>query len=152
MPRGQNVICTHFIIDEADIETNLRDPRVMIGSDGIPDLNGRPHPRLFGTMPRVLGEYVRERKILSLEEAIRRLTNLACDRFGMTGRGRVQEGYWADLVLFNPDTVRDTATYKNPKQEPEGIEMVIVNGAVAYEGGKHTGVGSGRMLRYRSPE
>ena len=151
-PRGQNVICTHFIIDEADIETNLRDPRVMIGSDGIPDLNGRPHPRLFGTMPRVLGEYVRERKVLSLEEAIRRMTGLACERFGMTGRGRVQEGYWADLVLFNPDTVRDTATYNDPKQEPVGIEMVVVNGAVAYEGGKQTGAGSGRMLRYRSPE
>lgn len=148
-PRGQNVICTHFIIDEADIETNLRDPRVMIGSDGIPDLNGRPHPRLYGTMPRVLGEYVRERGIIPLEEAIRRMTSLPCGRFGMAGRGYVREGYWADLVLFDPATVRDMATYKDPKQEPVGIKLVVVNGEIAYEEGKHTGVGAGRMLRYR---
>ena len=148
-PRGSNVICTHFIIDEADIETNLRDRRVMIGSDGIPDLNGRPHPRLFGTMPRVLAKYVRERKVLPLEEAVRRMTSLAADRFGMVGRGLVREGYHADLVLFDPATVEDMATYKEPKQEPVGIDMVLVNGQVAYEGGKHTGVGAGRMLRYR---
>ena len=148
-PRGTNVICTHFIIDEADIETNLRDPRVMIGSDGIPDLNGRPHPRLFGTMPRVLGQYVRERGIITLEEAIRRMTSLACDRFGMAGRGLVREGFWADLVLFDPETIRDTATYKEPKQDPVGIKLVVVNGQVAYEDGKHTGVGAGQMLRYR---
>lgn len=148
-PRGQNVICTHFIIDEADIETNLRDRRVMIGSDGIPDLNGRPHPRLYGTMPRVLGKYVRERKALSLEEAIRRMTSLPCERFGMSNRGLIREGYWADLVLFDPDTVRDTATYQEPKQEPVGIGLVVVNGAVAYENGTHTGSGSGRMLHYR---
>ena len=121
----------------------------MIGSDGIPDLNGRPHPRLFGTMPRVLGHYVRERGIIPLEEAIRRMTSLACERFGMAGRGYVREGYWADLVLFDPDTVRDTATYKEPKQEPVGIHLVVVNGEIAYEDGKHTGVGAGRMLRYR---
>jgi N-acyl-D-amino-acid deacylase len=147
-PRGKQVICTHFIIDEADIETNLRHPLVMIGSDGIPDLKGRPHPRLFGTMPRVLGEYVRERGIIPLEEAIRRMTSLPCDRFGLAGRGRIAEGSWADLVLFDPATVRDRATYKEPKQEPAGIRMVIVNGEVAYEDGRHTGAGAGRMLRY----
>ena len=124
-------------------------PRVMIGSDGIPDLNGRPHPRLYGTMPRVLGQYVRERGILSLEEAVRRMTSLACERFGLAGRGLVGEGYWADLVLFDPDTVLDTATYKEPKQEPIGIKLVVVNGEIAYEDGKHTGAGAGRMLRYR---
>lgn len=148
-PRGKQVVCTHFIIDEADIETNLRDPRVMIGSDGIPDLKGRPHPRLFGTMPRVLAKYVRERHVLSLEEAVRRMTSLACDRFGLAGRGRIKEGAFADLVLFDPATVQDTATYPEPKQEPIGIELVIVNGQVAIERGQHTGVGSGRMLRYR---
>jgi N-acyl-D-amino-acid deacylase len=148
-PRGRQVICTHFIIDEADIETNLRDPRVMIGSDGIPDLNGRPHPRLFGTMPRVLAKYVRERGVLSIEEAVRRMTSLPAERFGLSGRGRVQEGYLADLVLFDPATVQDLATYPDPKQEPAGIAMVVVNGAIAYEGGKHTAVGSGQMLKYR---
>jgi N-acyl-D-amino-acid deacylase len=148
-PRGTNVICTHFIIDEADIETNLRDRRVMIGSDGIPDLNGRPHPRLFGTMPRVLAKYVRERKVISLEEAIRRMTSLAADRFGMVDRGYVREGHHADLVLFDPATVQDLATYKDPKQEPAGIDLVMVNGQIACEAGRHTNAGAGRMLRYR---
>jgi len=147
--RGKQVICTHFVIDEADIATNLRHPRVMIGSDGIPDLKGRPHPRLFGTMPRVLAKYVREEQVLPLEEAIRRMTSLPCDRFGLASRGRIEEGYHADLVLFDPENVQDLATYEEPKQEPAGIEMVIVNGQVACEGGTHTGVGAGRMLRYR---
>jgi N-acyl-D-amino-acid deacylase len=147
-PRGKDTICIHFIIDEADIEANLRHPRVMIGSDGIPELTGKPHPRLFGTMPRILGNYVRDRGVLSLEEAIRRMTSLACERFGLAGRGLVREGYWADLVLFDAATVRDTATYKDPKQEPEGIRMVVVNGQVAIENGLHTGIGAGRMLRY----
>lgn len=147
-PKGKQIICTHFIIDEADIETNLRHPMVMIGSDGIPDLKGRPHPRLFGTMPRVLGEYVRERQIISLQEAIRRMTSLPCDRFGLADRGRIAEGQWADLVLFDAATVRDLATYKEPKQEPAGVKMVIVNGEIAIEDGRHTGAGTGRMLRY----
>ncbi len=148
-PRGKQIICTHFIIDEADIETNLRHPRMMIGSDGIPDLKGRPHPRLFGTMPRVLAEYVRARGVISLEEAIRRMTSLSCERFGLSGRGLVREGHFADLVLFDPATIRDTATYKEPKQEPQGIAMVVVNGQIACEGGRHTGAGAGRALRYR---
>ncbi|MEX0784258.1 MAG: D-aminoacylase [Dehalococcoidia bacterium] len=147
-PRGKQVICTHFIIDEADIETNLRHPMMMIGSDGIPDLKGRPHPRLFGTMPRVLGKYVRDRGVIPLEEAIRRMTSLPCDRFGLAGRGRIAEGAWADLVLFDSATVRDLATYKDPKQEPEGIRIVVVNGEVAYDDGRHTGAGAGRMLRF----
>ena len=149
-PRGKQVVCSHFIIDEADIETNLRHPRMMIGSDGIPNLNGKPHPRLFGTMPRVLARYVRERGVLSIEEAVRRMTSLACDRFGLVNRGLVREGYHADLVLFDAATVRDRATYADPKQEPEGIVAVIVNGQLAYDRGVHTGVGAGRMLRYRA--
>jgi N-acyl-D-aspartate/D-glutamate deacylase len=147
--RGDRTICIHFTIDEADIETNLRHPLMMVGSDGIPDLRGQPHPRLYGTMPRVLGEYVRERKVLDLAEAIRRMTSLSCDRFGLLDRGRIEEGAWADLVLFDPATVRDTATYDDPQQEPEGIACVIVNGEVAYEDGVHTGAGAGRMLAYR---
>jgi N-acyl-D-amino-acid deacylase len=148
-PKGKETICIHFIIDEADIETNLRHPRMMIGSDGIPELKGNPHPRLFGTMPRVLGEYVRERGVLTLEDAIHRMTQMSCDRFGLTGRGLVREGFVADLVLFDPATVRDLATYESPKQGPLGIRMVVVNGQVAYEDGRHTSAGSGRMLRYR---
>jgi N-acyl-D-amino-acid deacylase len=148
-PGGEKTICVHFIIDEKDIETNLAHADMMVGSDGIPDLRGRPHPRLFGTFPRVLGKYVRERGILSLPEAVRRMTSLSAETFGMTERGKVQPGYWADLVLFNPETIIDTATYDNPKQEPEGIGMVIVNGEIALDDGQHTGTGAGKMLRYR---
>jgi N-acyl-D-amino-acid deacylase len=151
-PRGTETVCIQFIIDEADIETNLRYPRMMVGSDGIPNLRGMPHPRLYGTFPRILAEYVRKRGVLSLEEAVRRMTSLPAERFGLAGRGRVAEGYWADLVLFDPATVRDLATYDDPKREPEGIALVVVNGEVAYEGGRHTGSGSGRMLRYRREE
>ncbi|HVF32487.1 MAG TPA: D-aminoacylase [Acidimicrobiales bacterium] len=147
--KGDRTLCIHFIIDEADIETNLRHPLMMIGSDGIPDLKGQPHPRLFGTYPRVLGEYVRERGVLTLEEAVRRMTSLSCDRFGLTNRGRLFEGQHADLVVFDPDTVVDTATYDDPKQEPTGIDWVIVNGEVTVDHGRHTGAGAGRLLHYR---
>jgi N-acyl-D-amino-acid deacylase len=147
--RGRQVICIHFIIDESDIETNLRHPRMLIGSDGIPELKGNPHPRLFGTMPRVLSRYVRDRKVLRLEEAIRRMTSASCQRFGLVERGIVREGFHADLVLFNPDTVHDEATYESPKQEPKGISLVVVNGQIAYEDGHHTGAGSGQMLRFK---
>ena len=148
-PQGERTICIHFVIDEADIETNLRHPRMMVGSDGIPDLSGKPHPRLFGTFPRVLSRYVRDRGVLPLEEAVRRMTSLSCERFGLANRGRIAEGYWADLVLFDPERVRDTATYEDPKQEPEGIAAVLVNGEIAYRDGRHSGVGAGRVLRYR---
>jgi N-acyl-D-aspartate/D-glutamate deacylase len=136
-------------MDEADVETNLRHPRMMIGSDGIPDLAGHPHPRLFGTFPRVLARYVRERAVLPLAEAVRRMTSLSCQRFGLAGRGLVREGCFADLVLFDSHAIRDTATYEQPKQEPEGIACVIVNGQIAYDHGLHTGAGAGRMLRFR---
>jgi N-acyl-D-amino-acid deacylase len=148
-PKGERTLCIQFTMDEADVETNLRHPRMMIGSDGIPDLDGHPHPRLFGTFPRVLAHYVRERGVIDLAEAVRRMTSLSCERFGLAQRGRVREGFFADLVLFDADAIRDTATYEEPKQEPEGIACVIVNGAVAFDHGLHTGVGAGRMLQYR---
>ena len=147
--KGDRTICIHFIIDEADIETNLRHPLMMVGSDGIPDLKGRPHPRLFGTFPRVLGEYVRTRGVLTLEEAVRRMTSLSCDRFGLVDRGRIAVGQHADLVVFDPDTVVDTATYDDPKREPTGIDWVVVNGQVTVDHGRHTGAGAGRLLHYR---
>lgn len=147
-PKGDRTICIHFIIDEADIEANLRHPLMMVGSDGIPDLNGRPHPRLFGTFPRVLGEYVRERGVLPLAEAIRRMTSLSCERFGLAGRGRVAPGWWADLVIFDPGRIADRATYDDPKREPEGVAYVLVNGSIAYEHGRHTGAGAGQLLYF----
>jgi N-acyl-D-amino-acid deacylase len=154
-PKGDRTICIQFIIDEADVETNLAHADMMVGSDGIPDLRGKPHPRLFGTFPRVLGHYVRERGILSLPEAVRRMTSLSAATFGLTERGQIREGYWADLVLFDPAAIIDKATYDAPQSEPDGIRLVVVNGAVAYEradpsqAGIHTGAGSGQMLRYR---
>jgi N-acyl-D-amino-acid deacylase len=148
-PKGDRTICIQFIIDEQDVETNLAYRDMMVGSDGIPDLRGRPHPRLFGTFPRVLGHYVRERGVLSLEEAVRRMTSLSAATFGLAERGRIESGYWADLVLFDPATVRDGATYDDPKQAPVGIRLVVVNGQVACEDGVHSGAAGGKMLRYR---
>ncbi len=148
-PKGDRTICIQFIIDEADVETNIAHKDMMIGSDGIPDLNGKPHPRLFGTFPRVLGHYVRERGLLTLPEAVRRMTALAAATFGLVDRGQIKSGHFADLVLFDPATISDTATYDEPKQEARGIRLVMVNGKVAYDDGRHTGAGSGKMLRFR---
>ncbi len=154
-PKGDRTICIHFIIDEADVETNLAHKDMMVGSDGIPDLRGKPHPRLFGTFPRVLGHYVRERGILSLPEAVRRMTSLPASVFGMTDRGRIEVGCWADLTLFDAATIIDRASYDEPQTEPDGVRAVIVNGALAYErrpggaAGTHTGAGTGKMLRFR---
>jgi N-acyl-D-amino-acid deacylase len=148
-PLGDRTLCIHFTIDEADVETNLAHADMMVGSDGIPDLHGMPHPRLFGTFPRVLARYVRERGVLSLEEAVRRMTSLPARIFGLTDRGSVREGAWADLVLFDPATIEDTASYDDPKREPRGISLVIVNGRIAYEHGTHLRAGSGKMLRHR---
>lgn len=147
-PEGDRTLCIQFIIDDADVQENLRHPLMMVGSDGIPDLRGQPHPRLFGTFPKVLGHYVRELGVLELPEAIRRMTSLSCDRFGLTDRGRVAEGQFADLVLFDPATVIDTATYDEPKQEAAGIDLVMVNGQIALDAGTHTGVGGGRLLHF----
>ena len=146
-PRGTETICIQFMIGEQDIETNLRHRLVMVGSDGIPNLRGMPHPRLFGTFPRVLARYVRDRGVATIEEAVRRMTSFPCDTFGLAGRGRIQEGLWADLVLFDAETVRDLATYDDPKLEPAGISAVIVNGRIACREGEHTAVGAGRFLR-----
>ncbi|MFT7685564.1 MAG: N-acyl-D-amino-acid deacylase [Candidatus Azotimanducaceae bacterium] len=148
-PGGEKTLCIQFIIDEADVETNLAHKDMMVGSDGIPDLRGQPHPRLFGTFPRVLGHYVRERGILSLPEAIRRMTSLSAATFGMKNRGQIKSGFFADLVMFDPSTIIDTASYDDPKQEPIGIQLVIVNGKIALQDGVHSHVGSGQMLRYR---
>ncbi|MFK7914904.1 MAG: amidohydrolase family protein, partial [Pseudomonadales bacterium] len=148
-PGGDKTLCIHFIIDEADIETNLAHADMMVGSDGIPDLRGQPHPRLFGTFPRILARYVRERGILSLPEAIRRMTSLPAALFGMVDRGQVREGYWADLVLFDPAAISDTATYDDPKQVPAGIALVMVNGQLAWDQQGQRPERAGRMLRYQ---
>lgn len=145
---GRHAVAILHAMSEQDVEANLRHPHMMIGSDGIPVLEGKPHPRLFGTFPRVLATYVRERGVLPLQDAVRRMTSLACQRFGLVARGVVRQGAYADLVLFDASRVADLATYEDPMREPAGIRMVVVNGAVACEDGRHTGAGTGRVLRY----
>ena len=148
-PKGDRTICIQFIIDEQDIATNLAHKDMMVGSDGIPDLKGKPHPRLFGTFPRILAKYVREDRVLSLPEAVRRMTSLSAKVFGLESRGQVKEGFYADLVLFDAATVQDLATYDEPKTEPAGISLVVINGKVGLQDGEHRHAGSGKMLRFK---
>mgnify|MGYP000070600594 CR=1 FL=1 len=139
-----------FYGDEEDMETILRNPVSCIGSDSwttAPQLGGKPHPRAYGTFPRVLGRYVREKKVLSLEEAIRKMTSLPAGKLGLQDRGLIREGFWADILIFDPNTVTDRATYQDPHQFPEGIHYVIVNGQIVVEKGKHTGKLPGKVLR-----
>jgi N-acyl-D-aspartate/D-glutamate deacylase len=109
--------------------------------------SGHPHPRGLGTFPRVLGKYVRERKVLTLEEAIHKMTGMPADRLRLPDRGRVAVGSAADLVVFNPATVMDRATFEDPFQYPEGISTVAVNGRVALRDGERIGTGAGKGLR-----
>ena len=142
-----------FHMNEEDVRTAMRAPWVSIGSDGSalsvegPLSAGQPHPRNFGTYPRVLGHYVRELGILTLEDAIRKMTSLPAQRLGLGDRGLLRSGYWADVVVFDPERVIDRATFEAPKQYPEGIEHVLVNGTVVLENGTHTGALPGRALR-----
>ncbi len=147
-PKGDRTICIQFIIDEKDVATNLAHSDMMVGSDGIPDLKGKPHPRLFGTFPRILAKYVRDDGILTLPEAVRRMTSLPARVFGMKERGQIKPGYWADLVLFDPTEIQDLATYDAPKTEPAGISLVVINGEVGFYQGEHRQAGSGKMLRF----
>lgn len=137
---------------ENNVRTLMRHPLVVVGSDGsamAPDgVLGRrkPHPRSYGTFPRVLGRYVREGKVLSLEEAVKKMTSVTAERFGLTDRGVLREGAWADLVLFDALTVTDVATFTHPHQYPVGIPHVLVNGVVVIDQGQHTGALPGRLL------
>jgi len=142
-----------FMMKEENLKRILSHPLVSVGSDGSAVApygvlhKGKPHPRFYGTFPRVLGKYVREERIMTLPEAIRKMTSVPADKFGFNGRGRLSEGYYADLVIFNPDTVVDRATWEDPHKYPEGIEYVVVNGQVAVEGGETTGALPGRILK-----
>src|SRR5881394_4384327 len=132
-------------ISEDDVRAILKHPATMIGSDGLPN-DPLPHPRLWGTFPRVLGRYSRELRLFSLAEAVRKMTSLPAETFGFQDRGRIREGYCADLVLFNPESVRDTATFSDPVRAAVGIEAVWVNGVLSYRDGRCTGRRSGRFL------
>jgi N-acyl-D-amino-acid deacylase len=137
-----------FAMSEEDVRRVMRYEQAMFGSDGIPSPTGKPHPRLYGTFPRVLGRYVREERLFSLEEAVRKMTSLPARKHRLRERGEIRPGYFADLCLFDPETVVDRATYEEPRQYPEGIHYVIVNGALVVDGGAHTGARAGRLLRH----
>lgn len=135
-------------ISEPDLERILQHPTTMIASDGEVTTFGKasPHPRSYGTFPRVLGHYVRDRRLLTLEEAIRKMTSFPAQRVGLTDRGSLRPGMKADLVIFDADRVRDRATYEQPHQYPEGISAVLVNGVVVFEGGAMTGARPGVIV------
>jgi N-acyl-D-aspartate/D-glutamate deacylase len=132
-------------MSEEDVRRILQHPATMIGSDGLPN-DPRPHPRLWGTFPRVLGHYCREQGIFPLALAVHKMTGLPAQRFRLAGRGQIREGCHADLVLFDPETIKDTATFSNPVCAAEGIAAVWVNGVLSYKDGDATGQRAGRFL------
>lgn len=136
----------YFMMDENDVQRILRYPHTMIGSDGLPH-DKHPHPRLWGTFPRVLGHYVRDVGLFSLEEAVRKMTGLPASQFGMTNRGVLKVGAFADLVLFDPATVLDLATFAQPTTAAAGIDQVYVNGCCVWRDGANTGIRPGLALR-----
>jgi len=146
------VECACFGQLEENVRILMPHPLVVVGSDGDALApygvlaQSRPHPRYYGTFPRVLGRYVREEKVLSLEEAVKKMTSVTAERFGLSDRGVIREGAWADLVLFNAQTVADRATYTDPHQYPDGIAYVVVNGVVVIDQGQHTGALPGQVL------
>jgi N-acyl-D-amino-acid deacylase len=144
---GMGAVVVLEMMDEDDIRTVMRHPTTMIGSDGVPAAGAKPHPRLYGTFPRVLGRYARAEGLLSLEEAVYRMTGFPATKFRLRERGFVRPGFYADLVVFDPATILDTGTYADPRQYPAGIQHVFVNGVQVMHDGQHTGARPGRALR-----
>lgn len=143
----------YHAMDEADVEAIMSHPQTMIGSDGrlVALGDGHPHPRWYGTFPRVLGLYARERGVLKLEEAVRKMTSMPARRIGLPERGQVEIGWFADLVVFDSETIIDRATFQDPHQYPVGVEWVLVNGKIAIEDGVYRDVRSGKVLRKKTP-
>jgi N-acyl-D-amino-acid deacylase len=141
-------------MDEADLRRALAHPAVMVGSDGSslaptgPTAAMKPHPRSYGTFPRVLGEYAREQRTVSLPQAVHKMTGLPARRLGLRDRGTIRTGARADLVVFDARRVIDVATYDAPHRYPVGIEHVLVNGRFVIKDGEHTGSLPGRVLRH----
>jgi N-acyl-D-amino-acid deacylase len=160
-----DTVCDYLIADrghtrilitsmaEDDVQTILRTPTVLVGSDGTSLApygvtgQGKPHPRFYGTFTRVLGHYTRELGLLSLPQAVYKMTGGSAKALRLADRGLLREGYWADLTLFDPQTVADTATYDDPHQYAAGISTVLVNGVVVIDEGEHTGALPGQVLR-----
>ena len=147
-----DVEAIYFCMSESNLSRILAKPWVVVGSDAGaraaegPLAIGRPHPRTFGTFPRFFKEFVREKKMFTIPEAVRKTSTQSCEFFGFSGRGKLKEGYFADIVVFDPETIGDTSTYKDPLNYSEGIEYVFVNGAPALVSGKPVDGASGRIL------
>lgn len=151
----QRAMALYFMMDEKDIESGLKQPWVSIGTDaaatvklGQIDAMGLPHPRSYGTFPRVIAEYVRNRQVLTLEDAIRRMTSWPAERMGLPDRGVIREGLRADLVVFDYEQIQDRASWTDPTAVPTGISYVLVNGKITLNKGKYTGAKSGMVLRH----
>ncbi len=152
--QGQGrVMALYYMMTEPDIETALKFPWTSIGSDagaaaqdGGGDSTGLPHPRAYGNFPRLIAEYVRTRHVLTLEEAIRKMTSWPATRMRLADRGAIREGMWADVVVFDYDKIQDRSTYEAPTLSPDGIEDVLVNGQLVVDHGKHTGARPGKVL------
>lgn len=142
MPAG----AVYFSMDEADVRRILSFEHTMIGSDGLPH-DSHPHPRLWGSFPRVLGHYARDEGLFPMEEAVRRMTGLPAAKFGLTNRGQVRAGAYADITVFDAAEVIDRASFAAPKTPAAGIELVVVNGQVVWQDGAPTGARPGRALR-----
>jgi N-acyl-D-amino-acid deacylase len=140
------LVIAHMMRDR-DVRTVMRHPQTMFGSDGFHVREGKPHPRLYGTYPRILEHYVREERVLGLEDAVRRMTSLPAHKLGLARRGTLARGLAADVVVFDPGGVRDHATFREPRRAPDGIPHVFVNGAWTVKDGAHTGARGGRVLR-----
>jgi N-acyl-D-amino-acid deacylase len=136
----------YFAMSDADVDNIISHPLAMIGSDGLAH-DVQPHPRLWGTFPRVLGHYVRNRRLLALETAVHKMTGLSASRFGLQNRGRIAPGFFADLVVFNEDEISDKATYEAPTQPSLGIQMVFINGKLVAENGITFELHAGSVLR-----
>jgi len=142
----------YHMMSEDDVKAAMKFQWVSVGTDSAairpdgPLGAGQPHPRAYGTFPRILGKYVREEKVLTLPLAIRKMTALAATQLKIVGRGMLKSGYFADVVVFDPKTVADTATFEKPQQYPVGIDLVIVNGRITVQHGQHTGAHAGRAL------
>jgi len=147
--RNGGASAIYHAMDPGDVARIMTHPQTMIASDGrlTQPGEGHPHPRWYGTFPRVLGHYVRDEGLMSLETAVHKMTGLPAARMGLEARGRIAEGAYADLVVFDPETIQDRATFEAPHQYPVGIDWVVVNGVVTVEGDSFTDARAGRVLR-----
>jgi N-acyl-D-amino-acid deacylase len=148
--RLQPAGAVYFQMDEADVQRILTYPHTMVGSDGLPH-DRMPHPRLWGAFPRVLGHYARDLGLFSLETAVHRMTGLSAAQFRLRDRGILQPGAFADIVIFNADTILDQATFEAPTRPASGIESVIINGAIAWTDSHSTQTRTGRVLKRWTP-